>query len=168
MWSQILFTDKVTKFPHKVMKSPVKRESFLFFVSNSLHNWIFQYNKAFILAVWISVYFSHSVVSNSLRPHEPKHARPPCPSSTPGVHPNPCPLSGRCHATISSSVVPCSSCPQSFPASGSFPVSQLFASGAQSIGVSPSASVLPIFRVDFLSDWLVWCPCCPRILKSLL
>ena len=75
------------------------------------------------------VQFSRSVVSNSLRPHEPQHARPPCPSPTPGVHPNPCPLRRWCHPTMSSSVVPCSSCPQSFPASGSFQMSQLSASG---------------------------------------
>ena len=92
----------------------------------------------------LSVHFSRSVVSDSSRPHEPQHARPPCPSSTPGVHPNPCPLSWWCHPTISSSVVPFSSCPQSFPASGSFPMSQLFASGGQSIGVSASTSVLPM------------------------
>ena len=72
-----------------------------------------------------SVQFSHSVVSDSLRPHEPQHARPPCPSPTPRVHTNPCPLSWRCHPTISSSVVPFSSCPQSFPASGSFQMSLL-------------------------------------------
>ena len=157
MWSQILFTDKVTKFPHKVMKSAVKRESFLFFVSNSLQNWIFQYNKEFILAVWISVYFSHSVVSDSLRPHEPKHARPPCPSPTPGVHPNPCPLSGRSHATISSSVVSCSSCPQSFPASGPFKMSQLFSSDSQSIAASASTSVLPMNTQDWSPlGWTGW------------
>ena len=80
----------------------------------------------------------------SLRPHESQHARPPCPSPTPRDHPNPCPLSQRCHPVISSSVVPFSSCPQSFPASGSFPVSQLFVWGGQSIGVSASASVLPM------------------------
>ena len=91
-----------------------------------------------------SVQFSRSVVSNSLRPHEPQHARPPCPSPTPRVHPNPCPLSLWCHPTISSSVVPFSSCPQSFPGSWSFQMSQLFASGGQSIGVSASTSVLPI------------------------
>ena len=72
---------------------------------------------------------------DSLQPHESQHARPPCPSPTPGVHPKPCPLSRWCHPTISSSVVPFSSCPQSFPASGSFPVSQLFVSGGQRIGV---------------------------------
>ena len=87
-----------------------------------------------------SIQFSCSFVSDSLWPHEPQHARPPCPSPTPGVHPNPCPLSRWCHPTVLSSVVPFSSCPQSFPASGSFPISQLFASGGQSIGVSASTS----------------------------
>ena len=79
-------------------------------------------------------------MSDSLQPHEPQHTRPPCPSVTPRVHPNPCPSSWWCHPTISSSVIPFSSCPQSFPASGSFPMSQLFASCSQSIGVSASAS----------------------------
>ena len=78
------------------------------------------------------------VMSDSLQPHEPQHARPPCPSPTPGVHLNPCPLGRWCHPIISSSVVPFSSCPQSFPASGSFQMSQLFASRGQSIGVSAS------------------------------
>ena len=95
-----------------------------------------------------SVLFSHSVVSDSLRPHEPQHARSPCPSPTLGVHPNPCPLSLCCHPAISSSVVPFSSCPESLPASESFPVSQLFAPGRQSIGVSASASVLPMYTQD--------------------
>ena len=90
-----------------------------------------------------SVQFSCSVMSDSLRPHEPQHTRPPCPSPTPGVHPNPCSLSQWCHPTISSSVVPFSSCLHSFLASGSFPMSQLFAWGSQSIGVSASASVIP-------------------------
>ena len=98
-----------------------------------------------------SVQFSCSVVSNSLWTHEPQHTRPPCPSPTPGVHPNPCPLSWWCHPTISSSVVPFSSSPQSFPASGSFQMIQLFASGGQSIGVSASTSVLPMNTQD-------WCP----------
>ena len=104
-----------------------------------------------------SVQFSCSVVSDSLRPHEPQHARPPCPSPTPGVHPNSCPLSRWCHPTISASVIPFSSCPQSFPASGSFLVSQFFASGCLSIGVSASASVLPMSIQDwfpFRMDWL--------------
>ena len=85
-----------------------------------------------------------SVVSDSLQPHESQHARPPCPSPTPGVHSDSCPSSRWCHPAISSSVVPFSSCPQSLPASGSFPMSQLFAWGGQSIGVSASASVLPM------------------------
>ena len=79
-----------------------------------------------------------------LRPHESQHTRPPCPSPTPRVRPNPCPLSRWYHPTLSSSVVPFSSCPQSFPASGSFQISQLFTSGGQSIGVSTSVSVLPM------------------------
>ena len=83
-------------------------------------------------------------MSTSLWPHELQHTRPPCPSPTPGVHQNPCPLSRWCHPTIPSSVVPFSSCPQSFPASGSFPMSQLFSSGGQSTGVSALASVLPM------------------------
>ena len=100
-----------------------------------------------------SVQFSHSVVSNSLWPHEPQHARPPCPSPTPGVHTSPCPLSRWCYPTISSSVIPFS-CPQSFPASESFPVSQLFARGGQSIGVSASTSILPMNTQDWsLLGW---------------
>ena len=88
--------------------------------------------------------FSCSVVSDSLWPYGPQHTRHPCPSSTPRVHPNSCPLSRWCHPTISSSVGPFSSCPKSFPASGSFQMSQLFAPGGHSIGVSASASVLPM------------------------
>ena len=97
-----------------------------------------------------SVQFSPSVMSDSLQPHELQHARPPCPSPIPVVHSNSCPSSRWCHPAISSSVIPFSSCPQSLPASESFPMSQLFASGGQSIGVSASASVLPILRTDFL------------------
>ena len=104
-----------------------------------------------------SVQFSRSVVSDSLRPHEPQHTRPPCPSPTPRVHPNPCPSSRWCHPTISSSVVPFSSCPQSFPASGSFPMSQLFTSGGQSIGVSASTSVLAVNTQDWSPlEWTGW------------
>ena len=104
-----------------------------------------------------SVQFSRSVVSDSLPPHEPQHARPPCPSPTPGVYSNPCPLSWWCHPAISSSVIPFSSCRQSFPASGSFQMSQLFASGSQSIGVSASASVLPMNIQDwFPLGWTGW------------
>ena len=86
---------------------------------------------------------SRSVVSDSLRPHESLHARPPCPSPTPGVHPDSCPSSQWCHPAISSSVIPFSSCPQSLPASEPFPMSQLFAWGGQSTGVSTLASFLP-------------------------
>ena len=103
-----------------------------------------------------SLQFSRSVVSDSLRPQELQHTRPPCPSTTPRVHPNPCPLSRWCHPTISSSVVPFSSCPQSFPASGSFQMSQLFTSGGQSIGVSPSASVLRMNTQDWSLGWTGW------------
>ena len=90
-----------------------------------------------------SVQFSHSVVSNSLRPHESRHARPSCPPPTPRVHSDLHPSSQWCHPAISSLVVPFFSCPQSLPASGSFSVSQLFARGGQSIAVSASTSVLP-------------------------
>ena len=90
-----------------------------------------------------NVQFSHSVVSDSLRPHESQHARPPCPSPTPGVHSDSGPSSQWCHPAISSSVVPFSSCPQSLPASESLPMSQLFAWGGQSTGVSALASFLP-------------------------
>ena len=96
-----------------------------------------------------SVQFSRPVVSDSLWPHWPQHVRPHCPSPTPGVHPFPCPSSRCCHPTISSSVVPFSFCPQSFPASGSFPMSQLSASGGQSIGVSASTPVLPMNTQDW-------------------
>ena len=104
-----------------------------------------------------SVQFSRSVVSDSLRPHEPQHARPPCPSPTPGVYSNSGPSSRCCHPAISSSVVPFSSCPQSLPALGSFPVSQLFALGSQRIGVSASASVLPMNTQDWSPlGWTGW------------
>ena len=110
-----------------------------------------------------SVQFSHSVMSDSLRTHGMWHARPPCPSPAPGVHPNPCPLSRWCHPTISSSVVPLSSCPRSFPASGSFQVSQLFTSGGQSIGVSTSISVLPMnTQGKSPLGWIGWISCSLR------
>ena len=92
-----------------------------------------------------------------LRPHESQHARPPCPSPSPGVHTNSCALSRRCHPAISSSVIPFSSCLQSFPASGSFPVSQFLALGGQSIGVSASISVLTMNIQDlFPLGWTGW------------
>ena len=104
-----------------------------------------------------SVQFSRSVVSDSLWPHELQHARATCPSPTPRVYTNSCPSSQWCHPAISSSVVPFSSCPQSLPASESFPMSQLFAWGGQSIGVSASASVLPMNTQDWSPlGWTGW------------
>ena len=101
--------------------------------------------------------FSRSFMSDSLQPHELQHARPPSPSPTPGVYPNPCPLSRWCHTAISSSVVPLSSCPQSFPSSGSFQMDQLFASGGQSIRVWTSTSVLPMNTQDCSPlGWTGW------------
>ena len=110
-----------------------------------------------LLLFSLSLQFSLSVMSDSLRPHEPQHTRPSCPSPTPRVHPNPWPLSWWCHQTISSSVVPFTSCPQSFSASGSFQMSQLFASGGQTIGVSASTSV-PLMNTQGWSPlgWTGW------------
>ena len=105
----------------------------------------------------ISVQFSCSVVSNSLPPHELQHARPPCPSPTPVIHSDSRPSSRWCHLAISSSVIPFSSCPQSLPASGSFPMSQLFAWGGQSSGVSALASFLPKNTQGWSPlEWTVW------------
>ena len=114
--------------------------------------------KYLIMPNFSSVQFSRSVVSDSLRPHGLQHARPPCPSPTPGVYSNSCPLSWWCHPTISSSsVIPFSSCLQCFPASGSFQMSQLFTSGRQRIGVSASTSVLPMNIQDPRHvDRLLW------------
>ena len=120
-------------------------------ILNLYHLWIksfvvklaFLSHLMFLEYMFPSVQFSRSVVSNSLRLHESQHTRPPCSSPTPGVHSDSRPSSQWCHPAISSSVVPFSSCPQSLPVSGSFQMSQLFASGGQSIGVSASASVLP-------------------------
>ena len=104
-----------------------------------------------------SVQFSRSVVSDSFRPHELQHSRPPCPSQTPGVNSDSCPTSQWCHPAISSSVVPFSSCPQSFPASGAFQMSQLFTSGGQRIGISASISVLPMNTQDWSPlGWTSW------------
>ena len=116
-----------------------------------------QIAKECYLRSFSSVQFSHSVLSDSLRPHESQHARPPCPSPTPRVHSNWCPSSRWCHPAISSSVVPFSSCPQSLPASDSFPMSQLFAWGGQSIRVSALASVLPMNTQDQSPlEWTGW------------
>ena len=113
-----------------------------------------------------SVQFSRSVVSDSLRPHESQHIRPPCPSPTPGVHSNSCPLSWWCHSAISSSFIPFSSFLQSPPVSGSFPVSQLFTWGGQSIGVSALASVLPKNTQDWSPlGWTGWLSLQPKELS---
>ena len=104
-----------------------------------------------------SVQFSHIVMSASLQPHGLQHARPPCPLPTPRVHSKSCPLSHWCHPTISSPVVHFSTCLQSFPASGSFQMTQFFTSGGQSIGVSASTSVLPINTQDWSPlGWIDW------------
>ena len=118
--------------------------------------YISQYMLSRYYSSFCSVQFSRSVMSDSLQPHGLQHTRPPCPSPTPGVHSNPCPLSRWYHPTISSSVVPFSSCPQSFPASGSFQMSQLFIWGGQSIGVSASTSVLPMNTQDWSLGWTGW------------
>ena len=109
------------------------------------------------LSRFSSVQFSCSVVSDSLQPHGLQHTRPPCPTPTPGVYSNSCPLSQWCHPTVSSSAVPFSSCLQSFPASGSFPMSQLFTWGGQSTGVAASTSVLPMNVQDWSPlGWTGW------------
>ena len=124
-----------------------------------------QHFKTFFWERWtpISVQFSCSVVSNSLRPHGLQDTRLPCPSPTARAYSNSCPSSWWCHPTISSFVIPFSSCIQSFPAPGSFQMSQLFTSGGQSIGVSASTSVLPMnIQGWFPLDGLVGSPCSPR------
>ena len=112
----------------------------------------------FLFSLYFLIQFSSvAQLCLTLRPHGLQHARPPCPSPTPGVYPNSCPLSWWCHPTISSSVVLFSSCPQSFPASGSFQKSKLFTSGGQSIGVSASTSVLPVNTQDWSPlGWTCW------------
>ena len=112
----------------------------------------------FQLHLFSSVQFSSVAEScPTLRSHESQHTRPPCPSPTPRAYPNSCPLNQWCHPTISSSVVPFDSCPQSLPASGSFPMSQHFTWGGQGIGVSGSASVLPVNTQDWSPlGWTGW------------
>ena len=150
-------------------------EVHLRFLMHSIQLWLNDYFNSYLLSVsltidfkrnWTlktfspahclsSVQFNHSVISDSLRPHGPQHARPPYPSPTPGVYPNSCPLSRWCHPTISSFVVPFSSCLQSSPASRSFQMSQFFASGGQNIGVAASTSVLPNSGlISVKIDWL--------------
>ena len=116
-----------------------------------------------------SVQFSCSVMSDSWQPNELQHTRPPCPTPTPRAYPNSCPLSRWYHPTISSSVVPFTSCPQSFPPSRSFQMNQLFASGGQSIGVSASTSDLPVNTQDWSPlGWTGWISLQPKGLKSFL
>ena len=114
------------------------------FELHNFHQQIPSLHIKVILLLVISVQFSNSVVSNSFQPHGLQHPRLPCPSPTPGAYSNSCPLSQQCHPTISSSVIPFSSRLQSFPATGSLPMSQFFTSGGQRTEVSPSASVLPM------------------------
>ena len=130
-----------------------------------LFKYSFSSLKVSISNLKCSVQFSHLVVSDSLWPHELQHARPPCPSPTPGVYSNPCPSSWWCHPTNSYSVIPFSSCPQSLPASGSSPMSQLFAWGGQSTGISASASVLPMNTQDWSP--LGWTGCISLQFKGL-
>ena len=118
----------------------------------TIYSWLIKVCKCSVQ----SVQFSRSVVSDSLRPHELQHARPPCPSPTPGVHPDSRPSSQWCHPAISSPAVPFSSCPQSLPASESFPMSQLFTWGGQSTGVSALASFLPKKSQGWSSEWTGW------------
>ena len=124
----------------------------LYFIFTSLHSSIWRVSKSYLshhlIKMPSSVQFSCSVLSDSLQPYETKHAKPPCPSPTPRVHPNPCPFSRWCHPIISSSVIPFCSCSQSFPTSGSLQISQLFTPGGKSIGVSDSTSVLPMNTQD--------------------
>ena len=153
----IVLIKKFTQFSVKRCIFHIHQE--LYWTMYSLTEWTFwqtQYINQWVY-VFSSVQFSHSVVSDTLRPHGPQHARPPCPSPTPGVHSNSCPSSRWCHPAISSSIVPFSSCPQSLPASESFPMNQLFTWGGQSTGVSALASVLPMNTQDWSPlGWTGW------------
>ena len=144
-----------------------EKKSLVFSVNDLLSHFLFYLSLSLLIKIFLVfwfknktllslVQFSHSVIPDSLRPHESQHARPPCPSPTP-VYPNSCPLSWWCHPAISSSVFPFSSCPQFLPASGSFPVNQLFTWGGQGIAVSASASVFPMNTQDwFPLGWTDW------------
>jgi len=127
------------------------------YLNKCMHLWKLKCRKESYYIQFSSVQFSCSVMSDSLWTHELQHARPPCPSPTPGVHPNPCPLCRWCHPTTSSSVIHFSSCHQSFTESGSFQTNQLFTWGGQSIGVSASKSVLPMNTQDWSPlGWTGW------------
>ena len=146
--------DRCTKFGWANLKNSETYKSFFYKIPN-IQTATFQRSHT-NNCIYLLAQFSRSVMSTSLRPHEPQHTRPPCPSPTPGVYSNSCPLSQWCHPTISSSVVPFSSCLQSFPASGSFPLSQFFASGRQSTGASGSALVLPMNIQGWFSFRMDW------------
>ena len=152
----ISFVNKMNDMPEKSMRWTIWKGNIVNHIKGDLSrfSYIYQSRKHFWI---ISVQFSRSVLSNSLQPHGLQHARPPCPSPTPEVHSNSSPLSWWCHPTISSSVVPFSSHLQSFPASGSFRMSQLFQSGGQSTGISASTSVLPMNIQDWIPlGWTSW------------
>ena len=138
-WVNLLISDFVG-FPLNI--NLAHSGSLIFRILNRRY-WLAFIFRLFLYSTVSSVQFSLWVVSDSLRPHESQHARPPCPSPTPGVHSDSRPSSQWCHPPISSSVVPFSSCPQSLPASESFPMSQLFTWGGESTGVSALASFLP-------------------------
>ena len=157
-----------------------EKKSLVFSVNDLLSHFLFYLSLSLLIKIFLvfwfknktllsSVQFSRSVIPDSFLPHESQHARPPCPSPIP-IYPNSCPLSWWCHPAISSSVFPFSSCPQSLPASGSFLVNQLFTWGGQSIGVSASASVLPMNTQDwFPLGWTGWISLQSKVLfKSLL
>ena len=152
-------TDEVVKSSHWVVNWAYRKSCLRLWVHEQFcqHHYGSCHAAPFFLCPFSSVPFSHSVVSDFLWPHGLQHARLPCPSPTPRVSSNSCPMSRWGHPTISSSVVPFASCPQSFPVSGSFPMSQLFTSGGQSIGASTSASVLPMNNQDwFPLGWTGW------------
>ena len=159
-WCVTLSCDRVSSLIRPEIPELTTLSSGLFYRPLFIHImclfWQF-YLSNFLWYNFSSVQFSHSVMSNSLRPRESQHARPPCPSPTPRVHSDSCGSSRWCHPTISSPVVPFSPCPQSLPASGSFPMSQ-FSWGGQSIGVSASVSVLPMNTQDWsplgLTGWI--------------
>ena len=142
-----------------LLKTKTINPYIIFFGGEQLHTvWLVGFIAEEIVPGSVQfIQFGHSVVCYSLQPCGLQHARPPCPSPTPGVYSHSWPLSQWCHPTISSSVIPFSSCLQSFPASGSFQKSQFFASGGQSIGVSAAASVLPMNIQDWFSlGWIGW------------
>ena len=145
---------------YHLFQSPLKNRIYMYYIVWYHTTYYIITSNYYIMLIYCSTPVQFSSVTwlcPTLWPHESQHARPPCPLPTPGVYSNSCPSSRWCHPAISSSVVPFSSCPQSLPASGSFPMSQLFAWGCHSIGVSASASVLPMNTQDWSpSGWTGW------------